>query len=148
MDIKLSEKTTMYQPNGPVDVLVAGVFDFYLIEKPIDEEHRYPLDLNDGQKWIYDLETLDGTEEEEDRVLFSILRQRGQDPITPGEGIQWAEALMSEIPVPLLMSQITGAASDESSYVNVGFQSIKGQLSIVINSMDVSRIMEGYPNVI
>lgn len=140
MDIKISEKTTMYQPNGPVDVLVGGVFDFYLKEH-IDEF---------GQKWIDDLETLDGTEEEQDRVMFAIIRQRGQDPIAPGEGVQWAEALMSEIPVPLLMSQISSAAADESSYISVGFQSIpvdgKPQLAISISSMNVSRVMQEYPN--
>lgn len=142
MDLKISEKTTMYQPNGPVDVLVGGVFDFYLKER-IDEF---------GQKWIDDLETLNDMDEEEDRVLFAILRQRGQDPITPGEGVQWAEALMSEIPVPLLMSQISSAAADESSYVNVGFTSIvvdgKPQLSISINSMDATRLQQEYPNAI
>lgn len=142
MDIKLSEKVAMYQPNGPVDVLVDGVFDFYLKEH-IDEF---------GQKWIDDLETLDGMDEEQDRVMFAILRQRGQDPISPGEGVQWAEAMMSEIPVPLLMSQITDAAANESSYVNVGFTSIivdgKPQLSIAINAMDASRIMQEYPNAI
>ena len=136
MDIKVSRKTTMYQPHGPVDVVTEGIFDFYLKERT-DEL---------GQKWIDDIEEVDN--EEEDRVLFSILRQRGQDPIAPGEGIQWAEALMTEIPVALLMSQISNAASDESSYVNVGFQSIQGQLSIVINSMDVSRISKEYPNAI
>ncbi len=137
MDIRLSEKATMYQPDGAVDVLVNGVFDFYLTE------HTDEL----GQKWIDDIEILEGLPEEEDRVMFAIIRQRGQDPISPGEGIQWSEAMLSEIPVPLLMSQITNAAAEESSYVNVGFQSIKGQLSITINSIDVSRVMEGYPNV-
>ena len=146
MDIKISEKEQMYQPNGVVDVLVNGIFDMYLVEHTDDE----------GQQWIDDVEVLDdlllgNLVEETDRVLFAILRQRGQDPIDPGEGIQWAESMLSEIPVPLLMSQITSAAAEESSYVNVGFQSIpvdnKPQLAVVLNTMNISGLVAKYPNV-
>ena len=142
MDFKVSQKSQMYQPQGSVDVLVNGIFDLYLVEHT-DE---------DDQKWIDDVVTLVDEEEERDRVMFAILRQRGQDPIAPGEGIQWVEAMMTEIPVPLLMSQITNAAAQENSYVNIDFETVmingQSQLTIAINGIDPSPIMQGYPNVI
>ena len=142
MDFKVSQKAEMYQPQGTVDVLVNGIFDLYLVEHT-DE---------DDQKWIDDVITLVDEEEERDRVMFSILRQRGQDPMNPGEGIQWVEAMMTEIPVPLLMSQITNAAAQENSYVNIVFETVvingQSQLTIAINGIDPSPIMQEYPNVI
>ena len=135
MDIKVSQREEMQQPRGTVDVLVSGINDFFLIEET-DEL---------GQKWIKDIETItDFLEEEKDRVVFSVLRQRGQDPISPFEGIQWAETMMNEIPVPLLMRQIMDAAMNESNYVNVSFETIKingqEQLSVRFNTMDISQL--------
>lgn len=135
MDIKLSQREEMLQPKGTVDIITEGINDFFLIEET-DEE---------GQKWIKDIETItDFLEEEKDRVVFSVLRQRGQDPISPFEGIQWAETMMNEIPVPLLMQQIMDAAMNESNYVNVSFETIKingqEQLSVRFNTMDISQL--------
>ena len=132
MDIKLSQREKMVQPTGLVDVITEGINDFFLIEETDDE----------GQKWISDIETItDFLEEEKDRVVFAVLRQRGQDPIAPFEGIQWAEAMLSEIPIPLLMQQIMDAAAKESNYVNVSFETIKingqEQLSVRFNTMSV-----------
>ena len=135
MDIKLSQREEMLQPKGTVDVITEGINDFFLIEETDGE----------GQKWIKDIETItDFLEEEKDRVVFSVLRQRGQDPISPFEGIQWAETMMNEIPVPLLMQQIMDAAMNESNYVNVSFETIKingqEQLSVRFNTMDISQL--------
>ena len=135
MDIKLSQREKMLQPKGTVDVITEGINDFFLIEE---------TDVT-GQKWIKDIETItDFLEEEKDRVVFSVLRQRGQDPISPFEGIQWAETMMNEIPVPLLMQQIMDAAMNESNYVNVSFETIKingqEQLSVRFNTMDISQL--------
>lgn len=136
MDIKLSQREKMVQPTGPVDVITEGINDFFLIEETD----------NEGQKWISDVETItDFLEEEKDRVVFAVLRQRGQDPISPYEGIQWAECMMSEIPVPLLMQQIMDAAIKESNYVNVNFETIRingqEQLSVRFNTMDASKLV-------
>ena len=130
MDIKVSQKEQMYQPTGAVDVITSGINDFFLLEET-DEL---------GQKWITDIEILDDfLEEEKDRAVFAVIRQRGQDPMLPSEGIQWAESMMSEIPVPLLMQQIMDAAVKESQYVNVTFETIKingqEQLSIRFNTI-------------
>lgn len=130
MDIRISQKEEMMQPQGMVDVVVDGINDFFLIEET-DEF---------GQKWITDVETIDEfLEEEKDRVIFAVIRQRGQDPINPFEGIQWAESLMNEIPVPLLLQQITDAAVNESQYISISFDTIivdgQEQLSIRFNTV-------------
>jgi len=128
MDIKVSQKEQMMQPNGLVDVVTSGINDFFLIEG---------IDVNE-QIWIEDVEIIDDfLEEEKDRTVFAVIRQRGQDPMAPNEGVQWAESMMSEIPIPLLMQQITDAALAESTYVNVNFETIivngYEQLSIRFN---------------
>ena len=142
MDIKISQRESMYQPNGIVDVVTPGINDFFLIEETDGE----------GQKWIKDVEVItDFLEEEKDRVVFAVIRQRGQDPTLPYEGVQWAEALMNEIPVPLLMQQIIDAAGSESSYVNVSFETItvngQQQLSVRFNTMDTTKIQSEVMNV-
>jgi len=158
MDIKVSQKEQMQQPNGLVDVVVSGVNDFFLIEST-DEF---------GQVWIDDIETVDGymvakeedttlkwvdykettkdfLEEEKDRVVFAVIRQRGMDPMIPSQGVQWAESMLSEIPVPLLMQQIMDAAINESQYVNVSFETVtvdgEELLSIKFNTIDVSGVL-------
>lgn len=130
MDIRISQKEEMMQPQGMVDVVVDGINDFFLIEETDEFD----------QKWITDVETIDEfLEEEKDRVIFAVIRQRGQDPINPFEGIQWAESLMNEIPVPLLLQQITDAAVNESQYISISFDTIivdgQEQLSIRFNTV-------------
>jgi len=135
MDVKVSQKEQMMQPNGLVDVVVNGVNDFFLIEE-LDE---------DDQLWIKDIEIIDDfIEEEKDRAVFAVLRQRGQDPISPNEGVQWAETLLSEIPIPLLMQQITDAALDESMYITVTFETItiNGQEQLSIRFNTINDMME------
>ena len=133
MDIKVSQKEDMYQPKGLVEVIVSGINDLYL------KEHTDTA----GQKWIDDIEIIDDfLEEEKDRVVFAVIRQRGQDPITPSEGVQWAEAMLSEIPVALLMQQIKDVVTAESDYVDVGFDTItingEEQLSIKFNTVSLN----------
>jgi len=142
MDFKVSQKEKMLQPKGSVEVITSGINDFFLIEE---------TDLQ-GQLWIKNIEVLDDfLEEEKDRVVFSVIRQRGQDPMLPNEGVQWAETLLSEIPLPLLMQQITDAAVNESSFVNVSFETIKvngeDQLSIRFNTIGTSNILNEVQNV-
>lgn len=141
MDIKVSQKDRMMQPQGLVDVIVDGIFDYYLIE------HTDEL----GQKWIDDIEVIDDFfEEEKDRTIFAVLRQRGQDPINIYEGVQWAETLMSEIPIPLLMQQIVDSAANESDYVNVSFETIivdgQEQLAVAFNLINTEKALEGMSN--
>ena len=125
MDVKVSQKAEMLQPQGMIDVLVSGINDFYLIEE---------TDTN-GQRWIKDIEIIDDfPEEEKDRAVFAAIRQKGQDPIAPDEGVQWAEVLLGEAPVMLLMQQIIDAVSNETKYVNVNFETIivNGQEQLVV----------------
>lgn len=135
MDVKISQKETMLQPKGAVEVLVDGIFDFFPVTST-DEE---------GQVWIEDVEYFDDfLEEEKDRVIFSVLRQKGQDPISPYEGVQWSEVLLSEIPTSLLMQQIANAAAEESAYVKTSFETIivngQEQLSIAFSTIGTAGV--------
>lgn len=141
MDFKVSKKEEMYQPKGLVDVVVEGINDFFLQETTD----------NNGQKWITDVEVLDDfLEEEKDRTVFAVIRQRGQDPMLPDEGVQWAEAMLSEIPMPLLMQQIMDAATAESTYVGVDFETVtvngQEQLSISFNTVAADNIIARLQN--
>jgi hypothetical protein len=136
MDIRVSQKEQMMQPGGAVDIITNGINDFFLKES---------TDIH-GQKWIEDIEVItDFIKEEKDRVVFAVIRQRGQDPMAPGEGIQWAESMLSEIPIPLLMQQIVDAVVAESDYVNVAFETMivngQEQLAIRFNTIGTSRII-------
>jgi len=137
MDVKVSNKQTMMQPYGPVDVLVEGVFDFFPVTY-VDSE---------GVTWIEDIEVFSEEEwldEELDRVSFAVIRSKGQDPIDPNEGIQWSEMMLGEIPAPLLMNQIMQAGQAESQFVQTSFQTVsvggKQQLSVAFNAINPATV--------
>lgn len=112
MDIKVSNKIERLQPEGMVDVLVDSIFDLY------------PIYAEDGLG-IVDIEIIDDPAEEAlDRAMFATVRQKGQDPQDPNSGIPWAEAMLGEIPSPILMSAIEKAVQDEGGAVKLDFQTI------------------------
>ena len=120
MDFDITEKEKVYQPSGSTQVLKNNIFDFKL------QTHKD----SDGTVWIDDVDVLDDDtdpitfDETRDRVVFAVLRQRGQDPIAPKEGVQWSEALLGEIPPALLMAQCVEAAKNESTLVSVDFSTV------------------------
>jgi hypothetical protein len=112
VDIKVSNKIERLQPEGMVDVLVDSIFDLY------------PIYAEDGLG-IVDIEIIDDPAEEAlDRAMFATVRQKGQDPQDPNSGIPWAEAMLGEIPSPILMSAIEKAVQDEGGAVKLDFQTI------------------------
>ncbi len=109
MDAKVSRKEKRYQPQGAVEVLVDDVFDLYPV-------YGNPFDKN----LITDIEVLDDPNAELlDRAMFAVVKQRGLDPTDPADGIQWAETISGEVPVPLLLSQITASVSQEGPGVRI-----------------------------
>jgi hypothetical protein len=130
MDVKVSRKETRFQPDGPVEVLVSNIFDLYPI---FGDDKRFTcLDQLTGQdridmkNLIVDVEILDDERTELlDRSMFAAVKQRGQDPIDPGDGIQWAEAVMGEVPAPVIMTQIQKAINAEGPGVRVIFNTVK-----------------------
>jgi hypothetical protein len=113
MDLKVSRKETRIQPSGPVDELVDGVFDIYPVYDRVDPG------------LIVDVEMLDGGEAEViDRALSATVWQRGQDPVDPGEGIQWAEAVLGEVPAPVIVRQLQDAVNAEGPGIKITFDTV------------------------
>jgi hypothetical protein len=103
MDIKVSRKETRWQPDGPVEVLINNIFDLY----PVFGQDSEP-------NLITDVEILDdGRGELLDRAMFALVKQRGQDPVEPDDGIQWSEALIGEVPAPMIIQQVHSSVSEE-----------------------------------
>jgi hypothetical protein len=108
MDLKVSRRERRYQPDGPVEVLVDNTCDLYPVFDPDDED------------LIVDVEFLDDDQAELlDRAMFAIVKQRGLDPLEPGDGIQWAEYAMGDVAAPTILQQVATAAGREGPGVQV-----------------------------
>ena len=109
MDFKVSRKEKRWQPKGPVMELVDNVFDLYPI-------HGNPFD----EHIITDIEILtDPADEQLDRAMFAIVKQRGLDPTELDSGVQWAENLLGEVPSALILVQIQQGVHDEGPGVRL-----------------------------
>jgi hypothetical protein len=124
MDLKVSHKETRLQPDGPVQVLVDNVFDLYPVHA---DDARFPYwgqlqgkEVEDAAHFIVDVETInDPREERLDRAMFAAVKQRGQDPVEPDDGIQYAEALIGEVPPSTIVRQVHKSVSAEGPGVRV-----------------------------
>jgi hypothetical protein len=121
MDVKVSRKETRMQPEGPVEVLVDNIFDLYPI---CADDPRYAgQDIYIGQELvseqdrkniIMDAEILDNDRAELlDRAMWALVKQRGGDPVESGDGIQWAEAVIGEVPAPVIVQQAHASVGEE-----------------------------------
>jgi len=121
MDFKVSRKEKRYQPDGPVDVLIDNVCDLYPI---FANDSRYAnQDIQMGQDTItdqdreniiMDVEILDDDRDELlDRAMFALMKQRGNDPVEPDDGVQWAEAIVGDVLPPIILQQAYSSVSEE-----------------------------------
>jgi hypothetical protein len=133
MDVKISRKEMRMQPEGPVEVLVDNIFDLYPVYA---DDPRYDgQDLYIGQdrvleqdrkNIIMDIEVIDGDRAELlDRAMFALVKQRGMDPIEPEDGVQWAEAVIGEVPAPVIVQQVQLSVSEEGPGVRAHSSTIK-----------------------
>jgi hypothetical protein len=121
MDIKVSRKETRMQPEGPVEVLADNIFDLYLIcadDPRYDGQDIYigqdRVSEQDRKNLIMDVEIIDGDREELlDRGMWALVKQRGGDPVEPGDGNQWAEAVIGEVIAPVIIQQVHTSVSEE-----------------------------------
>lgn len=110
MDLKVSRKETRMQPSGTVEVLTSNVFDLYPVYSPTDPT------------LIMDVEMLDNDRTELlDRAMFASVKQRGADPLEITDGVQWAEAVLGEVPVSAITVQIQNSVSKEGPGVQTSF---------------------------
>jgi hypothetical protein len=113
MDFRVSRKEARLEPSGPAEVLVSDVFDLYPVFHPVDGN------------LITDVEVLDDDREERlDRAMFAAVKQQGQDPLAPEEGIPYAQAFVEDITIPALLPYITRDVQAEGPGVRVSFETL------------------------
>lgn len=114
MDVKVSRKELRMQPSGATEVLTSGIFDYYPVFSPTDPDLIVDLEMLDDDR----IELLD-------RSMFAVVKQRGTDPIDPESGSQWAESIMGEVPLPVLMTQVQGEVRQEGPGVKTDFSTLR-----------------------
>jgi hypothetical protein len=127
VDFKVSRKETRYQPEGKVDVVLDNICDLYPIfaDDPKYAETEIvvngkPATVSMRKNLIMDVEMIDDERAELlDRATFAMMKQRGQDPIEPYDGIPWAESVLGEFPPPALRRRIQSAVGEEGGLVTV-----------------------------
>ena len=108
MDLKVTLKEEVLQPEGVGSVYVPDTFEMDLI-------------LAEDGETILGVETYEGLEELEQAALFASLRQRGSDPINPSKGVMWAECLLGEVTPDILVTQIKDAVHQTAPGCSVNF---------------------------
>jgi hypothetical protein len=84
------------------------------------------IEGNDRHNIIMDMEILDDPKIERlDRALFALMKQRGGDPTDPEDGNQWAEAVIGEIPAPMLLQQAQKSVAEEGVDVELTARTIR-----------------------
>jgi hypothetical protein len=120
VDIKVSRKERRIMSYGPVDVLLDNVFDVFPVFASDARFDGYDFGGQDRTYLIADVEILnDDRAELLDRAMWAVVKQRGADPVEPDDGIQWAEALLEEVPAPMIVQQVHRAVAREGPGVRV-----------------------------
>ena len=126
MDLKVSKKERRWMAEGPVDVLIENVCDVY----PIFNGNT-----------IMDVEILDDDRTELlDRATFASMKQRGADPVELKDGIQWAEAVIGEVPAPVIVQQVIAAVYEEGPGVRITPKTVRnGSKENLIFSVELTN---------
>lgn len=116
MDVKVYKKEEVLQPSGTEYVYVPDVID--LIPRVTKGSN--------GNEVLSGAEELDDDSRDllEQEVTLSTIKQRGLDPLDKEDGIQWSEALLGEINVVQLMSEIVEAVTNTTTSVTVVFDTV------------------------
>jgi hypothetical protein len=130
VDLKVSRKETRLQPGGVAEVLVSNIFDLYPVfgndERFAWHDQLTIQDREDLANLIVDAEILDGDREELlDRAMWAVVKQRGADPVEPEDGIPWAEAVLEEVPAPVIMQQVHRSVAEEGPGVRAAAGTVK-----------------------
>ena len=129
MDFKVSKKEIRGQPEGAVDVLVSNVCDLYPIfadDPRCRDIEIFGVSEQDRKNYIVDVEILDNEDVEQlDRAMFAVIKQRGNDPTDPEDGVQWAEAVLGEVLPPVILQQVYSSVLKEGTGVRVTPNTVK-----------------------
>ena len=77
-------------------------------------------------KYITDAETISGQEEIFQMATFAAVKQRGNDPLALDEGNRWAETVLGELPVDVVMQDVQESVRSVDNWCRVTFNTIKG----------------------
>jgi hypothetical protein len=110
VDFKVSKKERRLLPKGPVDVFINNAFDLFPV---FDGDTITGVEMLD-----------DPVEEAMDRAFYASIKQRGNDPIAPEEGVRWAEALLGEAAPDAIIRDIQEAVWKEGSSCRAEFSTI------------------------
>jgi len=133
MDFIVSRKEKRVYKGGLAEVLLDNICDLFPVfgdDEQFTHQEIYSaagkIPIQDRKNYIVDVRVLnDSRSEMLDRSMFAMMKQRGGDPTEPKDGIQWAEAVIGEVPVPLIMQQVQKAVAEEGSGVKVEAFTVK-----------------------
>lgn len=133
MDFKVSHKERRVYKDGPVEVLMDNICDLFPIfadDPRYAEQNIYTgqgrIAPQDRENIVMDVEVMDSDADELlDRAMFAVMKQRGGDPTEPEDGNQWAEAVLGEVPPPIIVQQVQQAVAREGPGVRVEASTVK-----------------------
>ena len=148
MDVKISKKEKRTYKTGPVEVLLDNACDLFPLfgnNSLYDNQDIFigqnKITGHDRENVIMDVEILDADKDELlDRSMFAIMKQRGNDPVEPNDGIQWAEAVLGEVPPPVIMQQAQKAVAEEGPGVKVTSYTVRnGDKETLVFKVDLTN---------
>lgn len=116
MDLRVYTKEEAPQPRGGGHYYVPNVIDI----------HPQIRVGDDGVEVLAGADILSDDEASvEQECALSTIWQRGNDPVSPGVGVRWAEALIGEVNVIQLMEDLTEAVASITLNVAVLFDTVR-----------------------
>lgn len=173
MDLKITHKEEVWQPQGKISVLKPDMFEIYpvyeyqiaegaeginsdrfakcITDKDGDVTGTYTGVYTNGfydfgsfqataqeaglvnpsttvviTKYLADAETVFDDEETFQMATFAAVKQRGNDPLYLDEGNRWAEVVIGEAPVDLVMEDVQESVRAVDNWCKVTFNTIAG----------------------
>lgn len=174
MDLKITHKEDVWQPQGKISVLKPDMFEIYPVYEYELTEGSGSLDSDKFAKCVadnhgavtgtytgiydngyYDFGSFRATAQEagltdpsttvvitkylidaltvydEDEIFqmatFAAVKQRGNDPLFLNEGNRWAEVVLGEAPVDLVMEDVQESVRNVDNWCKVTFNTISGE---------------------
>lgn len=173
MDLKITHKEEVWQPQGKISVLKPDMFEIYPVyEYQVSEgadginsdkfakciannkgavTGTYVGNYTNGYydfgsfrataqeaglvnpgpevvivKYLVDAETVFDEDETFQMATFAAVKQRGNDPLYLDEGNRWAEVVLGEAPVDLVMEDVQESVRGVDNWCRVTFNTIAG----------------------
>ena len=110
-----------------VGVLMDGVYSFSVFQATAQEAGLVnPSTTVVITKYLADAETVFDDEETFQMATFAAVKQRGNDPLYLDEGNRWAEVVIGEAPVDLVMEDVQESVRAVDNWCKVTFNTIAG----------------------